>query len=81
MDNINLICKDFQGEIVNIFNNQTRIPFILKYYLIKQIWERIEQKKIENDCAITAFQSQEGKASTTETPLQKGILQNNNNEE
>ena len=74
MDNINLICKDFQSAIVDIFNNQTQIPFILKYYLIKQIWEKIEQKKRENDYAITAFQSQEEKALTTEASSQKSTL-------
>jgi hypothetical protein len=32
---LNHLCKKFQQEIVNLFNKQNNLPFILKYYLFK----------------------------------------------
>ena len=46
---LNQLCKKFQQEIVNLFNKQDNLPFILKYYLFKQVWAIIEQQKIQND--------------------------------
>ena len=49
MANFNQICYNFQKDIINIFNQQTNIPFLLKYYLLKDIWDGIEKYKIELD--------------------------------
>jgi len=42
MNEIDKICLNFQGDIVEIFNKYNNIPFILKYYLFKEIWQKIE---------------------------------------
>lgn len=41
----NEICYNFQKQFIDIFNEEENIPFLLKYYLLKQIWEKIEQNK------------------------------------
>lgn len=46
MNELNLLCYKFQKEIVDSFN-ETEIPFLLKYYLFKQIWEIIDEKKTQ----------------------------------
>ena len=46
---IDMLCLNFQAEIVETFNKYNSIPFILKYYLFKQIWQKIEQEKMRND--------------------------------
>lgn len=47
MNYIDKTCYDFKENIINIFNNEQSIPFLLKYYLVKQIWEQIENHKQE----------------------------------
>ena len=42
---INTICYNFQKKIIDDFNACEDIPFILKFYLFKDIWEMIEQTK------------------------------------
>lgn len=46
----NDICFQFQQNFIDLFNNETLIPFLLKYYLINDIWKQIlnhkEQLKI-----------------------------------
>lgn len=49
MDNFNQICFNFQKNIINTFNQQNNIPFLLKYYLLKDIWDGIEKYRIELD--------------------------------
>lgn len=46
MNELNLLCYKFQKEIIDSFN-ETEIPFLLKYYLFKQIWETIDEKKTQ----------------------------------
>ena len=48
-NDFNKICFDFQNKIVNIFNNEQNIPFLLKYYLFKDIWNEINKEKFNND--------------------------------
>ena len=50
------ICYNFQKKIVDIFNNEEQIPFILKYYLMKDIWTNIEQLKMKDDMSIRSKQ-------------------------
>lgn len=57
---LNQLCKKFQQEIVNLFNKQNNLPFILKYYLFKQVWAIIEQQKIQNDNITTQESKKEG---------------------
>lgn len=57
---LNQLCKKFQQEIVNLFNKQNNLPFILKYYLFKQVWTIIEQQKIQNDNIATQESKKEG---------------------
>jgi hypothetical protein len=35
MNYIDKTCYDFKENIINIFNNEQSIPFLLKYYLVK----------------------------------------------
>lgn len=41
----NKYCYNFQKKIIDIFNEEADIPFLLKYYLFKDIWKSVEQKK------------------------------------
>ena len=34
-NDLNLICKNFQDNLVNVFNSENNLPFILKYYLMQ----------------------------------------------
>ena len=43
MEQFNQLCYDFQLKILDTFNSEQQIPFLLKYYLFKEIWENIEQ--------------------------------------
>lgn len=43
MEQFNQLCYDFQTKILDTFNNEQQIPFLLKYYLFKEIWENIER--------------------------------------
>lgn len=58
MNEIDKICLNFQGDIVEIFNKYNNIPFILKYYLFKEVWQKIEQQKINNDYNVSQQQQQ-----------------------
>ncbi len=37
---------NFQRKIINTFNEETSLPFLLKYYLLKEIWEAVERQKV-----------------------------------
>lgn len=65
---IDSICYDFQKKIINIFNEQNELPFILKYYLFKDIWEIIQQKKVTNDLQIRNLNNSQKKFLTAEIP-------------
>ena len=43
MEQFNQLCYDFQNKILDVFNEEQNIPFLLKYYLFKEIWENVEQ--------------------------------------
>ena len=38
-------CYDFQQNLINVFNNEQDFPFLIKYFLIKEIWEDIQNQK------------------------------------
>ena len=41
----NILCYEFQEKIVNVFNEEQNIPFLLKYYLFQEIWETLKEEK------------------------------------
>ena len=43
------ICYDFQKRVIETFNNEQNIPFLLKYYLLRDIWMNIESHKMQMD--------------------------------
>lgn len=43
---------EFQKKIVEDINSESRIPFLLKYYLIKEIWENIQENKLQLDMEV-----------------------------
>ena len=52
MDNnktLNDYCIEFQQNIIDLFNNEQNLPFVLKYYLIKDVWENIQSTKTKMD--------------------------------
>ena len=46
------ICFEFQQQIVNIFNKEQNIPFLMKYYLVKEIWDDIQENKLRMDMRV-----------------------------
>ena len=52
MDDFNIICSNFQEKIVNVFNEEDNIPFLIKYYLFKDVWKTVKNKKQEIDINI-----------------------------
>lgn len=45
MQNFNNKCFSFQQQFIDLFNQEEEIPFLLKYYLISQVWLNIENMK------------------------------------
>lgn len=45
------VTYNFQKKILKIFNEED-LPFLLKYYLFKDIWETIENYKFELDSQV-----------------------------
>lgn len=79
---INTICYNFQKKIIDDFNTQEDIPFILKFYLFKDIWEMIEQQKQLQDREVVQNLNSQGKTLTTEIPLDDLLNnQDQNNEQ
>lgn len=46
------ICFEFQQKFLNVFNEEKNIPFLLKYYLVKEIWDSIEKNKFQIDMQV-----------------------------
>ena len=63
----NIACYNFQEEIITKFNEQG-IPFLLKYYLFKQIWDSIELKKRQLDFQIQSEKIKD-ETQTLEIPI------------
>lgn len=58
----NILCYEFQEKIIDVFNEDQNIPFLLKYYLFKEIWKTLKEEK--NNIAI---RTRMVKSQTTET--------------
>lgn len=46
---LNDYCIDFQQKIIDLFNNEQNLPFVLKYYLVKDVWENVQSTKTKMD--------------------------------
>lgn len=73
MDDFNVICSNFQEKIVNVFNEENNIPFLIKYYLFKDVWKTVKNKKQEIDINIQLLKKQEKKILKKEIPLDQII--------
>ena len=73
MDDFNIICSNFQEKIVNVFNEEDNIPFLIKYYLFKDVWKTVKNKKQEIDINIQLSKKQEKKILKKEIPLDQII--------
>lgn len=79
-NNFNVICFDFQNKIIDIFNKQ-EIPFLMKYYLFKDVWDKIQQQKIKNDYQVYSLKSQKQETLTTTVDLPDEFFENNKTEQ
>lgn len=52
----NLLCYNFQQKIINIFN-QEQLPFLVKFFLLKQVWKIIKKHKKQNDYETYSFKT------------------------
>ena len=52
-------CYNFQKNIIETFNNEKNIPFLLKYYLLKEIWEDIQAYKLKTTQELQAKMANE----------------------
>lgn len=43
--NINEKSLNFQRKLIALINEQQELPFLLKYFLIKEIWEQTERTR------------------------------------
>ena len=46
------VCFEFQQKFLDIFNEENNIPFLMKYYLVKEIWDSIEKNKFQIDMRV-----------------------------
>ena len=42
----NDICFEFQQTLIDVFNKEENIPFLLKYYLMKEVWDSVQKNKM-----------------------------------
>ena len=45
----NDICFEFQQTLIDVFNKEEDIPFLLKYYLMKEVWDSVQKNKMTID--------------------------------
>ena len=72
-------CYIFQKKIIDIFNEEENIPFLLKYYLFKDIWEKVQQNKFLIDGENRADETGQ-KIVSASVPIPDDFLQENNSE-
>ena len=60
------ICYDFQKNIINVFNEEKNLPFLLKYYLFKDIWDDIERNKMQLDQTMNQKEAQNAETPSEE---------------
>lgn len=64
----NLICLNFQEKIIEVFNEEKKLPFLIKFYLFKQIWKVIKKEKEKVNINTQMSKTQE-KTLSMEIPL------------
>ena len=74
------VCFEFQQNIINIFNNQNNIPFFLKYYLIKEIWDQIEKEKMRIDMEVRSKYFESHEEENNNNNNNNNNVEENNNE-
>lgn len=67
MNKFDEYCFKFKNLIVQIFNEENNIPFLMKYYLFKDVWEEIQKVKNKNDYNMMEAQ----RHATEEASIQK----------
>ena len=70
-------CYNFQKKLIDVFNKQEDIPFLLKYYLFKDIWEKIEQNKFLIDRDVRSDQVKQETVSVS-VPVPDDFFEDNN---
>lgn len=73
-------CYNFQKKIIDIFNEEENIPFLLKYYLFKDIWEKIQQNKILIDRDVRSDEVEQ-KTVSVSVPVPDDFLKEKDSEE
>ena len=65
-------CYDFQQEIINTVNNERNLPFLIKYFIIKEIWEDVQaqKRKIDDDIYNKKRQEQQQMRQFQQQPEQ-----------
>ena len=65
-------CYDFQQEIINTVNNERNLPFLIKYFIIKEIWEDVQtqKRKIDDDMYNKKRQEQQQMQQFQQQPEQ-----------
>lgn len=66
MEQFNQLCYDFQNKILDVFNEEQNIPFLLKYYLFKEIWENVEQAVTRDKMTLHSIGQENHKEEDTE---------------
>lgn len=51
-ETIEEISYKFQNKILEAFNGEKKIPFLLKYFLLKEIWESVESTKVQVETRV-----------------------------
>jgi len=72
------ICYEFQQKITDIFNEERYIPFLMKYYLIKDIWDKIQEHKIQTNMEFTASKNRNYHYSDTEGSVEEENINKEN---
>ncbi len=73
-------CYIFQKKIIDIFNEEENIPFLLKYYLFKDIWEKVQQNKFLIDGENRADEVEQ-KVVSTSVPVPDNFFENDSSKE
>ena len=73
-------CYIFQKKLIDIFNEEKNIPFLLKYYLFKDIWESIEENKFLIDRNVRSDEKRQETISGS-VSIPNDFFQEDNKEE
>lgn len=79
-NDLNKICFDFQNNIIEYFN-EANLPFLLKYYLFRDIWDGVNNKKIANDRILYSSLNKEEQVKASVEIPQDFFKENNKEQE